>query len=159
LGEHAVEHLQNQALLGFGQTRQALDLLLQLRSGATFARESAACRIRSIISKSYLMNVRSNMAELDIRGLKKIIDAIFDRIINDVKIEKLAVKGDRDLYWEVPSYKLYDVKEAPPHLDVGKLADDWEFLQSISKDKDQAVALMLIHVAPLLRHIGQEIGK
>jgi hypothetical protein len=99
------------------------------------------------------------MAELDIRGLKKVIDAIFDHIINDVKVEKLTVKGDRDFYWEVPSDKLYDVKEAPPQLDVGKLTDDWEFLQSISKDKDQAVALMLIHVAPLLRHIGQEIGQ
>lgn len=99
------------------------------------------------------------MVELDIRELKTVIDAIFDHIINDVKVEKLTVQGDRDFYWDVPADKLYAVKEAPPQLDVGKLADDWEFLQAILKDKSQSVALMLIHVAPLLRHIGQEIGQ
>jgi hypothetical protein len=99
------------------------------------------------------------MAELDIRELKAIVDAIFDHIINDVKVEKLTVKGDRDFYWDVPADKLYAVKEAQPQLDVGKLADDWDFLQAILKDKSQAVALMLIHAAPLLRHIGEEIGQ
>ena len=98
-------------------------------------------------------------AELDIRELKKVIDAIFDHIVNDVKVEKLTIKDDQDFYWDVPSDKLYAVKDAQPQLDVGKLADDWEFLQAISKDKSQAVALMLIHAAPLLRHIGQEIGQ
>jgi hypothetical protein len=99
------------------------------------------------------------MAELDIRTLKKAIDAIFDHISNDLKIEKLTVKDDQEFYWEVPSDKLYAVKEVPSQLDVGRLRDDWEFLESVAKDKDQAVALMLIHVAPLLRHIGQEIGQ
>ncbi len=98
-------------------------------------------------------------AELDIRELKKAVDAIFDHILNDVKVEKLTIKDDRDFYWEVPSDKLFAVKDAPPELDVGRLVDDWEFLQSVCRDKQQAVALMLIHAAPLLRHIGEEIGQ
>jgi hypothetical protein len=99
------------------------------------------------------------MVELDVRELKRAIDAIFDHIGRDLKIEKLKLKEDQDFYWEVPSDKLHAVKEAPPKLDVGRLSDDWEFLESIAKDKDQAVALMLIHVAPLLRYIGERIGQ
>lgn len=98
-------------------------------------------------------------AELDIRELKAVIDAIFDHIIHDVKVEKLTIKDEQDFYWDVPSNELYSVKGRQPQLEVGKLADDWEFLQAILKDKDQAVALMLIHAAPLLRQIGQEIGQ
>jgi hypothetical protein len=99
------------------------------------------------------------MVELDVRELKKAIDAIFDHIDRDLKVEKLKLKQDQDFYWEVPTEKLYAVKEASPQLDVGRLSDDWEFLEGITKDKGQAVALMLIHVAPLLRHIAERIRK
>jgi hypothetical protein len=99
------------------------------------------------------------MAELDIGELKKVIDAIFDHISNDLKVEKVSIKGGQDYYWEVPSNKLYAVKGAQPQLDIGRLIDDWDFLKSISKDKSQAVSLMLVHVAPLLRRIGEEIGQ
>ena len=98
-------------------------------------------------------------AELDIRGLKKAVDVIFDHILNNLKVEKLTIKDDRDFYWEVPSAKLFAVKYAAPQLDIGRLVDDWEFLQSVCRDKQQVVALMLIHAAPLLRHIGEEIGQ
>jgi hypothetical protein len=91
--------------------------------------------------------------------LKKVVDAIFDHIGNDLKIEKLPLREDQDFYWEVPSDSLYAVKGAQPQLDVGRLRDDWEFLESITKDKSQAVALMLTHVAPLLRHIGEKVGQ
>lgn len=97
--------------------------------------------------------------ELEVRDLKKVTDAIFDHIINDLKVEKFTIQDVKDFYWEVPSDKLFAVTEAQPELDVGRLSDDWGFLESILKDKDHAVALMMIHVAPLLRHIGEEIGQ
>ena|SRR5580698_3860451 len=99
------------------------------------------------------------MTELNIRDLKKSIDVIFNHIIDDMKVDKLPIKDNQDFYWEVPSNKLYEVKDAQPQLDIGRLGDDWQFLRSISKDREQAVALMLIHVAPLLRYVGEEIGK
>jgi hypothetical protein len=99
------------------------------------------------------------MAELDLCDLKRVIDTIFEHIRNDLKIDKLTIRDDQDFYWDVPSNDLYSVKETQPQLEVGRLVDDLEFLQAILKDKDQAVALMLIHAAPLLRHIGQEIGQ
>ena len=97
--------------------------------------------------------------ELDIRQLKMAVDAILDHIISDLKIERLLIEDGSDYYWEVPWDKLYSVKESSPELDVGRLADDLEFLRSVPGNKDQAVALMLVHVAPLLRHIGQIVGK
>jgi len=99
------------------------------------------------------------MVTLDVRELKKAVDAIFDHILNDAKVESVTIKDDRDFYWEVPSDKLFAVKGAPPQLDVGRLADDWEFLQAVCRDKEQAVALMLIHAAPLLRCLGEEVGQ
>ena len=38
LGEHAVEHLHDELLLGLGQACEALDLLLQLRRRAALGR-------------------------------------------------------------------------------------------------------------------------
>jgi hypothetical protein len=101
----------------------------------------------------------SNMASLNLRELKQITDAIFDHIINDLKIEQVTIADDLDFYWEVPSEKLHAVKQPQPKLDVGRLADDWEFLEPLLKDKEQAVALMLTHVAPLLRRIGEDVGQ
>lgn len=97
--------------------------------------------------------------ELEIRDLKKVTDAIFDHIINDLKIEKFTIEEKKDFYWNVPSDKLFAVTDPQPQLDVGRLSDDWEFLEPILKDKIQAVALMMMHVAPLLRHMGEEIGQ
>lgn len=97
--------------------------------------------------------------ELEIRALKRITNAIFDHIIHDLKVEKFVISEEKDFYWNVPSDKLFAVTEAQPQLDVGRLADDWEFLEPLLKDKAQAVALMLMHVAPLLRDIGEEIGQ
>lgn len=97
--------------------------------------------------------------EIDLRALKQVTNAILDHVINDLKIKKLAIKGDRDFYWEVPSDQLYAVKKEQPQLDMGRLLDDWEFLAPIINDKEQAVALMLIHLAPLLRYLGEEVGQ
>jgi len=97
--------------------------------------------------------------EIDLRALKQVTNAILDHVINDLKIKKLAIKEDRDFYWEVPSDQLYAVKKEQPQLDMGRLLDDWEFLAPIINDKEQAVALMLIHLAPLLRYLGEEVGQ
>jgi hypothetical protein len=74
--------------------------------------------------------------------------------------EKLAINEGRDFYWEVPEEKRYAVNEAAPVVDeVGRLADDLEFMRPLSQNKDQAIALMLMHAAPLLRYLAYEIGR
>ncbi|WP_155392955.1 hypothetical protein [Xanthomonas albilineans] len=99
------------------------------------------------------------MVQFNLRDLKKVSDAILDHIVNDLKIEKITIADDKDFYWEIPSDQVYAIKEPPPILDIGRLTDDWEFLAPLLDNRDQAVSLMLVHVASLFRHIGQEVGQ
>lgn len=50
------------------------------------------------------------------------------------------------------------MKNDPTELNVGQLHDDWRLLTKIA-NRDEAVAYMLIHLAPLLRYIGEEVGQ
>jgi hypothetical protein len=97
--------------------------------------------------------------EIDILSLKQATDAILDHIVNDLGVKKLAIKKDSDFYWEVPSDHLYAVKEDQPQLDVGRLSDDLEFIAQMLDTKSSTVAFMLIHLAPLLRYVGEEVGQ
>lgn len=122
--------------------------------------ELAVFKSRSPILENNLKNVSDAMEnEIDLRALKQVTNAILDHIINDLGIEKFAIKGDQDFYWEVPSDQLHTVKKEQPQLDMGRLSDDWEFLAPIIDDKNQAIALMLIHLAPLIRCLGEEVGQ
>jgi len=96
---------------------------------------------------------------LSVVKVKQVIDAIFAHIIQDLHIENVAVPERDELYWDIllDSSNVADVPE--PRIGVGKLSDDWEFLESILDDREQAVSLMLIHVAPLLRYVGTKIGQ
>lgn len=97
--------------------------------------------------------------EIDLFELKRIIDEIFAHLINDAGVRKLDLPKDEGFYWEVPTDRLYAVQQGQPKLDVGRLSDDWEFLSAILKDKRQAVGFMLVHLAPILRYIGEQKGR
>lgn len=100
-----------------------------------------------------------DVKKVDLQNLKKIVDAILDRMINKLKVNEVTIEKEQDLYWDVPSEGLFLVIEDQPKLVIGSLSDDWEFLQCILEDSDGGVSLMLIHVAPLLRYIGEKIGQ
>ena len=89
--------------------------------------------------------------------LRSSINAIFDHIENDLKIREIEL--EKNFYWEVDSESLFDTRSKPLLDSVGSLHDDWEFLSSVAIEKDQAVALMLTHAAPLLRYIGEKVGQ
>jgi hypothetical protein len=95
--------------------------------------------------------------EIKLSELRLVINRILDHIEHDLGRE--SVKLDQDNYWDVADVERYDFTKSPENFGHGQLYDDWEFLSSILKDKDQAVALMLLHVAPLLRYIGEEVGQ
>jgi hypothetical protein len=94
--------------------------------------------------------------EIDIEKLRSITNLIFDHIIEDVKIKQIELR--KDYYWDIDTEQLYNMKNDPTELGVGQLYDDWEFLTKI-ENRDEAVAYMLTHLAPLLRYIGEEIGQ
>jgi hypothetical protein len=95
--------------------------------------------------------------EIKVADLRLVICRILDHIEQDLGHASLAL--DQDDYWDVVDDERYDFTKSPTNFEHGQLRDDWEFLSSIIKDKDQAVSLMLIHAAPLLRRIGEQIGQ
>lgn len=94
--------------------------------------------------------------EIDIEKLRTITDLIFDHIVNDLKVKKIELS--QDYYWSIETEQLYDMSKDPTELTAGQLYDDWDFLTKI-ENRDEAVALMFIHLAPLLRYIGEEVGQ
>jgi hypothetical protein len=95
--------------------------------------------------------------EINIRDLREMLSRIFDHIENDLGVTEVTL--DRDHYWEVPEDDLYRIEEVSPKLDIGQLSDDWHFLQPLIDDEDQALALTLIHIAPILRYLALKIGQ
>lgn len=92
--------------------------------------------------------------EIEISELRLVINRILDHIEHCLGKSKITL--DHNDYWDVAYEERYDFGKSPQKFDHGQLADDWEFLSTIIKDKDQAVTLMLLHAAPLLRRIGEQ---
>jgi hypothetical protein len=92
--------------------------------------------------------------KITIDDLQEVTNAIFDQLRSDLKSGEVVL--GKDSYWEVGPDEMYDFSCAPDgtKLHVGQLYDDWDFLQKILNDKDQAVTPMFMHLAPILRYIA-----
>lgn len=95
--------------------------------------------------------------EINIAELRLAINRILEHIEHDLGHATVSLQEDD--YWDVANQERYDFTKSPENFEHGQLHDDWEFLSSILNDKNQAVALMLIHVAPLLRCVGEQVGQ
>ena len=93
--------------------------------------------------------------EIKISDLRLVINRILDHVEHGLGHAKVEL--DEDDYWDVPDKERYDFTKMPENFEHGQLRDDWEFLSAIIDDKDQAVTLMLAHVAPLLRRISEQV--
>jgi hypothetical protein len=101
------------------------------------------------------MENKKFMIKLD--ELQTVVNSIFNHIRSDLRLDEVELTAD--YYWDIPGSSLYAVgadMEAPT---VGSLVDDLEFLRPLLTDQDQAVSLMLLHVAPLLRYIATKVGQ
>ena len=95
--------------------------------------------------------------ELEIEKLRLVAEAIFDHIQNGLGVASVPL--DDDYYWTVPDAQLYSVETDPPKLDIGQLSEDLSFLEDALGDKEQAVSLMFLHLAPLLRYLANKVGQ
>ena len=95
--------------------------------------------------------------EIKLSELRLVINRILDHIEHDLGHSSLQL--EQDDYWDVANEERYDFTKSPQNFEHGQLHDDWEFLSSILGDKDQAVAFMLVHAAPLLKSIGEQVGQ
>ena len=94
--------------------------------------------------------------EVDLREIQRVINLIFDHIVNRRGIEKVSLKCD--FYWNIERDLLYDMSNPPTQFDVGSLEDDWGFVSGLLSVDSQPVAFQLTEIAPLLRRIGEVLG-
>ncbi len=97
-----------------------------------------------------------DLNEIDLRALKSAVDAVFNHLINDLRLEKVAIAEKEDFYWDFFPLEVHDTSNKPPDFGTGRLKDDLDLLKNTPTG---AVALDLIHVAPLLRYIGLKIKQ
>lgn len=97
--------------------------------------------------------------EINVKRMRAAVNAILDHLIEDLGIEKVAINDGEDFYWECPPTEAYDASKKPAELDAGRLSDDVDFVNLIQRGQCGDVAYNLVHVAPLLRYIGEKIKK
>jgi hypothetical protein len=98
-------------------------------------------------------------SEIDLRELRRAVDMILDHVIEDLNISKVVIKNTEDFFWDCPPKAMYDMSKKPAEWWTGRLSDDLEFIQKMLVREDGGVAFMLIHAAPLLRYIGQNVRE
>lgn len=101
--------------------------------------------------------MENEQASINLAALKSAIDAIFSHMTDGLGLHEIPLS--QDYYAEIPEELLYEVGQAVENPSVGSLVDDLRFLDGMSRDKDEAVSLMLVHVAPLLRYIAYKVGQ
>jgi hypothetical protein len=97
-------------------------------------------------------------SEIDLRVLKNAVNAVLDHLIEDVGLASVPIEDSEDFYWELEFAKAHDVSTKPLEIEmVGRLTDDAEFMASVSKGFGADSSYNLIHIAPLLRFIGEKV--
>lgn len=95
---------------------------------------------------------------VNIPELRRIVDGLLAHV---EKVHGPEFRLEDDYFWDLNSNALYDMKKNIEKVDeVGSLGDSWEFLLNMRDEdiQEQGPSLMLTHVAPLLRYIGEKVG-
>lgn len=91
---------------------------------------------------------------IDVAALRSVMNRIFDFIESDLGLE--SVELSHNLYWSVDSDDLYEMNR-DPQLNVGSLLDDLDFARAAYEDAGQAIPLVLMHIAPLLKALSTAV--
>ena len=95
--------------------------------------------------------------EINLKVLKSAVDAVLDHLMEDLGIENVAIEDKKDSYWDCPYPEMHDVSMQPGDLTVGQLSDDFDFVKLVRRGQSADVSYNLVHIAPLLRYIGETI--
>ena len=98
-------------------------------------------------------------AEIDLKVLKNAVNAVLDHLIEDLGLERIKVAASSDHYWHCPASEVHDMSKQPAGLDIGSLSDDVDFVKLIRRGQSADASYNLVHVAPLLRYIAEQIKK
>jgi hypothetical protein len=98
-------------------------------------------------------------SEINLRMLKQVVGSVLDHLIEDLNLETVVIEDNKDFYWDCPAPEIYDSSDKPRELDIGRLSDDVDFVESIQRGQRADVSYNLVHLAPLLRYIGETVQK
>ena len=93
--------------------------------------------------------------KIEIEVLRDVTNKIFDFIENDLKLKSIELP--HSLYWAIPIAQIFELANKPTELDCGSLEDDYDFVLSSFKSKNNPVPLDLMHIAPLLNAIARAV--
>jgi hypothetical protein len=97
-------------------------------------------------------------AQIDLQ-LRSAINAVFEHLLEDLKLETVPIDEAQNLYWDGPAPELYDMSKEPIGLTVGDLGDDVDFAKLIQRGQSGDASYNLVHVVPLLRYIAETVKK
>jgi hypothetical protein len=97
--------------------------------------------------------------EIDLRSLQTAVNAVPDHLLEDVRIEKVAIESSEDFYWDCDAPERYDGSTKPTDLSVGRLSDDLDFTKLIRRGEGGDISYNLVHVAPLLLYIAERVKR
>ena|SRR5579863_2206309 len=95
--------------------------------------------------------------EIDLNHLKTVVNAILDHLLEDLNIQKVAIEDDGDLYWTIPPSEEHDTSKKPSQWWTGRLSDDLDFIGLVRRGQSADISYNLVHVAPLLKYIGEKV--
>jgi hypothetical protein len=98
-------------------------------------------------------------SEINVKMLKQAVDSVLVHLIDDLNLETVAIDDGKDFYWDCPAPEIYNSSTKPGELDVGRLSDDVDFAKLIQRGQSGDASYNLIHLAPLLRYIGETVQK
>ena len=96
------------------------------------------------------------MLEIETSKLRKIVNDILSHVEHN--LGHSVIRLPEEYYWQVSGEDRYDLTKVDPDFGLGNLWDDWEFLVPLLEDKDQVLAIMLMHVAPILLAIADHVS-
>ncbi len=97
--------------------------------------------------------------DIDVASLRAAVNAVLDHLIEDLKMQTVKIDHNEDLYWRCANSEAHDVSNKPMNFDVGRLSDDVDFVQLIQRGQSGDISYNLVHIAPLLRYIGEKVKK
>lgn len=95
--------------------------------------------------------------EIDLVQLKKIVDRLFEHVIETRGVKTLQL--EKDYYWNIPDDAVYKMDSKPAELNIGSLSDDWGFISGLLKTDADPVAYQFTEVSPLLRYLGETLSR
>lgn len=94
--------------------------------------------------------------KIQISQLKKACEGLFWHL-EDVQVHEIEIS--EDLYWDIQAEDLYEVYTKPENLLIGSLYDDWEQMEKIAHDPEEATTYALIWLAAILRAVAIQQTK